>query len=163
MNKILRCRITVYGDAPIFDVELPVGVTLNNIERAPDNNGFRTTDSATQFEGAIPIPKIDPGKDGFVFYIYHFEKEVATLRFDKPPTYAKPGDATRSEALLKQDPGLTFGNHMLWPAYDNLEQQLPPIEKPKSPEPPLAPTSSPTQGKQGKRSRRKSGAKGVER
>jgi hypothetical protein len=156
LSTVLRCQLTTYGDAPVFDVQLPVNIALTGLERAPDGNGSGTTNDIEGFEDIIPIPKLDPGKDGFVFYVYHFGPKVATLTFVRPPTYTKSGDTQRSEAILKQDPGLTFGNHAIWPMSMGADQERGKSPA-KSPPEPLPPTPSP-QGKQGRWSRRRSRA-----
>src|SRR5262249_24873384 len=82
MSSCLRCKVTNYGNAAIFDVRLPITATFKTIVRNADGNGFRNADeTGDTVEQFITIPKIDPGKDGaYLFYLHNQGVELVELK-----------------------------------------------------------------------------------
>jgi hypothetical protein len=116
----LKCTVTNYAAAPVFNVELPITVAFLKIERQPENpknfNANRLLGTLTQ---AIEITKIDPGKDSpYIFYIQNQSRDLFQIQFSEPPTYVALGETERREAALVQPTGFQRMYH-LWSVHDN--------------------------------------------
>lgn len=118
IGTTVRCQLTSYASAPIFNVSLPIAVTFKRIKRGDNPSSFVANEIINTVEVSLPITKIYPGKDSpFSFYIYNQGMDVVQIEFRSAPTFSFLGETAIREGLLIQPNDFTRAV-FLWPFRD---------------------------------------------
>ena len=112
-SQVYRCEITNYGQLSIFNVEIKIKVSFQEVRTNPDNAGSISSGQIIYSrEWPILIAKIDVGSDRrFVFYAYNHSKYFVTVELPQLASYLMFGENTRRESRLLPIgifPGMSF-------------------------------------------------------
>ena len=96
-----RCELTLYADAPAFNVEIkPHLIYLDAIKK---DNSITSGTSKAETESLIQFGKIDAGANHtFVFYIYNLSPDWVYFMLPEIVTFQSgPGKERREIAVIK--------------------------------------------------------------
>lgn len=121
VGTTVRCQITNYANAPIFNINLPMTFTFKRIRSGNNPANFVADETINTVEVSLPITKLYPGKDSpFSFYIYNQGHDVVTIEFRDAPTFSFLNDrAVKKGHLIQPNDFTRFVS--LWPFRDPKE------------------------------------------
>jgi hypothetical protein len=116
--SLAKCRLTNYGQATIFNVELRGTAYFDRIERTGPGS-FTAKDRVNEVRYIIPITKLESGKEnGSTFYLHNQSMYVAQFIFDPIAYYVAAGEPKQVRLVQPNDLTRMLS---LWPNRDSAE------------------------------------------
>jgi hypothetical protein len=111
-----RCRLTNYGAAPLFNVEVPFKVIFRRLARGEAAGSATAKEVINVAEASLPITKIESGPErAYVFYIHNQGRDVIQTEFLEGSTCLPPGSTERKPVTLIQSTSIIHRYMTLWP------------------------------------------------
>jgi hypothetical protein len=134
-----RCRLTNYGNIPLFNVEVPFRVIFRRLARGGTPGSITSNEVINVAEASLPITKIETGPDGaYIFYIHNQGRDLVQTQFMDGATCIPPRSTERRPITLIQSTSVIHSYNTLWPIRP-AEEIVAEEEKSKEPKKPKKP------------------------
>lgn len=102
-SQAYHCQITNYGKVPVFKIMMNFPVIFREVIRDRENpNATKSGEITISRDWPIEVTKIDPGINGFSFYIYNQSQQFVQVSLPESATLSLLHDKIRRNVRMTQ-------------------------------------------------------------